>query len=309
MVKLTEFEFIECYITNTETQRSDVVLSVGDDAAIVDVPADKSLVITTDSMIEGRHFLPDTPARVLGYRLLAVNLSDLSAMGAQPAWAMLSLTIPELETDWLDEFFQGFSDLAKKYNVELIGGNTTQGPLNLTLQLHGFVPKNKSLRRSGAKIGDKIIVTGTLGDAFLALQYLRGELKNIDDTQKEIILNKLYYPTPRVELGHALLEHATAAIDISDGLSADLNHILQASDVGAKIDVEKLPVNFDFPQMRELALYTGDAYELCFTIPPDALPWLEEVSKKLAVPIAIIGEIVDKKEGYNITPRGWDHFS
>ena len=308
MTTLTEFEFIECYITNASTPRNDVVLSAGDDAAIVNVPADQSLVITVDSMIEGRHFLPDTPAHALGYRLLAVNLSDLAAMGANPAWATLALTIPELETKWLDDFFQGFYDLARRYNIALIGGNTAKGSLNLTLQLHGFVPKSKGLLRSGAFVGDKIIVTGTLGDAALALQYLRGEFLPADETQKALLLQKLYYPTPRIELGLALLDKASAAIDISDGLAADLNHILQASQVGARLEVDKLPVNFTHPSMQEYALYTGDAYELCFTISPEKLSWLEKTCETLKVPFTVIGEIVEKELGLNIPVHGWDHF-
>jgi len=324
MVQLTEFEFIECYVTNLAATRPDVVLSVGDDAAIVNVPSDKSLVITTDSMVEGRHFLPDTPAHVLGYRLLAMNLSDLAAMGAQPAWAMLSLTTPHLETQWLDDFFQGFQQLATKYNITLIGGNTTQGPLNLTLQLHGFVPCNQALTRRGAKIGDKIVVTGTLGDATLGLNYLRGQLTNLNETQKEFILNRLYYPIARVELGEALLNHAHAAIDISDGLAADLNHILQASGVGAVLEIEKLPYSMamlalcDTSLAQQIALYSGDNYELCFTIAAEKIELLKILSEKYHVTCTVIGEIIAETGLFTvnsennrtaISPKGWDHFA
>lgn len=323
MSTLTEFEFIEKYLSKIVTSRSDILIGIGDDAALVKVPADHSLAITTDSLIEGRHFLSGTPAHALGHRLLAVNLSDLAAMGATPAWATLSLTLPSLQADWIHDFFQGFQKLANRYSVALIGGNTTQGPCNLTLQLMGLLPNQKVLARSGAKVGDKIIVTGTLGDAALALRYLRGEVEEIVPSQKEFLLQRLHYPCARVELGIALRDHATAAIDISDGLAADLMHLLTASKVGAQISLENLPYSptlHDLCKSEEaldLALHQGDDYELCFTLPAEKLFLLQKISEEAKVPCTVIGEIIEEHGLFAITetkkktailPTGWDHF-
>lgn len=323
MSTLTEFEFIEKYLSTVPTSRSDVRMGIGDDAALVEVPKDQFLAITTDNLIEGRHFLPDTPAHALGYRLLAVNLSDLAAMGAEPAWASLSLTLPALETAWIDDFFQGFQKLANTYSVALIGGNTTQGACNLGLQLMGFVPKQQAIMRNGAKVGDKIVVTGTLGDAALALRYLRGQIGEIAPSQKEFLLQRLYYPTARVELGIGLRDHATAAIDISDGLAADLMHLLNASKVGAQINIDQLPCS---PVLRALckkadavalALYQGDNYELCFTLPAEKLSLLQSLREEANVFCTVIGEIIaeqglfaieEGKAKTAILPVGWDHF-
>lgn len=261
---LNEFELIDHFFAQQTQNRSDVMLGIGDDAALLQAPANQLLVTTTDTLISGVHFPIDTSPYDIGYKALAVNLSDLAAMGAEPAWVTLALTLPEANTQWLQEFTRGFFALASRYNVQLVGGDTTRGALSITVQAFGFVPPNRALRRSGAKPGDAIYVTGNLGDAGFALQQ-----------KMEPFLVRLNRPEPRIETGLALRDIATSAIDISDGLVADLGHILKASGVGASLDVPVLPISSELlaavglEKAWQLALTAGDDYELCFTAPPD----------------------------------------
>ncbi len=287
---LSEFEIIQQIFKQQKVDRNDVLSGIGDDAAITSIPEGHELVLAMDTMIAGVHFPENMKPKDIGYRSLAVNLSDLAAMGAEPAWVTLALTIPQSNETWLRAFASGFLTLATQYNVQLIGGDLSRGDLSITIQAHGFLPANKKLLRSGAQPGDLIYVTGTLGDAAAGL---------ISWQQPEqsfaYLKQRLTRPTPRVEVGIALREFATSAIDVSDGLIADLGHILDASKVGAKLEIANLSLSlaicekFDLDQAREMALSGGDDYELCFTVPSRK----EEQINKLAnlCQIARIGTI------------------
>lgn len=270
---MTEFGLIKKFFAEVGAVRSDVELSIGDDCALIRPPAEQLLAITTDTLVAGVHFLPDVSAFDLGYKSVAVNLSDLAAMGAEPAWITLALTLANINEAWLAEFSRGMATLLKPYNLQLIGGDTTQGPLTITIQAHGFVPSSSVLKRANAQPGDKIYVTGTLGDAGAGLRIIKQMLK-LPEAIMEPLLLRLHRPTPRVKEGIALRQVASSAIDISDGLIADLTHILTSSRVGAHLDVETLPISptlnqaVDRATALQLALTAGDDYELCFTVPP-----------------------------------------
>jgi len=261
---MNEFELIDHFFAQQKQSRSDVVLGIGDDAALLQVPPDQLLVTSTDTLISGVHFPIDTSPYDIGYKSLAVNLSDLAAMGAEPAWVMLALTLPQNNENWLKEFTRGFFELIHRYKLQLVGGDTTRGPLSITVQAMGFVPPGMALRRDGAKPDNAIYVTGNLGDAGFALQQ-----------KTEPFMNCLNRPEPRIETGLALRGIASSAIDISDGLAADLGHILKASGVGATVDVTALPISSELraavgqEKAWQLALSAGDDYELCFTAPTD----------------------------------------
>lgn len=315
-----EFDLIDTYFKNLTSARADVELGIGDDAALVTVPANHSLVITTDTLVPGVHFPVATAPFDIGYKALAVNLSDLAAMGAQPAWISLALTLPAVDTAWLHDFTQGMSQLAKAYQVQLIGGDTTRGALSITLQAFGFVPVHHALRRDGAKAGDKIYVSGTLGDAGLGLRIALQKPDDLQDPAKQIILQRLNRPTPRIELGLLLRGLATSAIDISDGLLADLNHILQKSEVGAHIETKNLPLSPPLQALpsedaQQLALTAGDDYELCFTVSPEKEPELLEKLTTIQLACHCIGEIQAEQgirlSGFtgNLTAWGFQHFA
>jgi thiamine-monophosphate kinase len=292
---MTEFELIRHYFQTRAHQRPDVPLGIGDDAALLKPPDNQLLAVTTDTLIEGVHFLPDTSPYNLGHKVLAVSLSDLAAMGAEPAWVVLSLTLPTLNEVWLSAFCDGFFNLSQMYQLQLVGGNTTRGPLSISTYLSGFVPTGQSLQRTTAKPGDLIYVTGTLGDAAAALACLQGKIPvSADDYAK--IQSRLEAPTPRVSAGLALRGIATSAIDISDGLMADLGHILKQSGVGATVDMHKIPLS---PTLQRLpteaalafACNGGDDYELCFTIPPTHTSQLTHQFLALNIPCHPIGTI------------------
>ena len=254
-------------------QRSDVALSIGDDCALLAPAAGELLAITVDTLVSGVHFFADTDPERLGHKTLAVNLSDLAAMGAAPAWATLALTLPAVDHAWLDGFCRGLITLADAFEVQLVGGDTTRGPLTITLQAHGFVPADTALRRDGAQPGDRIFVTGTPGDAGLALAILAGKIKTIDTAHCSYLQQRLERPSPRIAQGLALRGLASAAIDISDGLAQDLMHILERSGVGATVFVEQLPCSqalagcLTGDAAFAAILAGGDDYELCFTVP------------------------------------------
>jgi thiamine-monophosphate kinase len=268
---MSEFEIIKNYCSGIGTQHSDTRLGVGDDAAIISVPNGYELAISVDTMVAGVHFLPDLSPQLLARKLLAVNLSDMAAMGASPRWATLALTMANADEAWLAAFSESLDSMAKEYGVELIGGDTTQGPLTLSLQIMGLVPSDRALKRSGAQVGDDLFVSNCLGDAALALRILRGEL-HCSDEQLAELRRGLDNPQPQVSLGQKLLGIATAAIDVSDGLVADLAHIAEASKVDIEVDVEQVPVSQTFVaaggDMSD-ALYGGDDYQLLFTTPTD----------------------------------------
>ncbi len=266
----SEFELIEKYFSQQPVRRDDVIIGVGDDGAVLRTPADRDLVVSTDTLVEGVHFIKDCAPPDLGYRALAVNLSDLAAMGAEPAWVTLAITAPSSEESWFRDFSRGFFELAAAHGVQLVGGNLARGPLSVTVAVHGFVPRGRVLRRNGAQVGDVIFVTGTLGDAALGLQIARGEgAKNFG---AEKLRQRYLRPTPRLNEGLALREVASACIDVSDGLLADLGHIVDQSGVGAALELAQLPLSTEFRQLWtgdwSVPLFGGDDYELCFTVPP-----------------------------------------
>jgi len=270
-----EFELIARIRDRCAVAREDVRLGIGDDAALLAVPAGHILAVSMDTLIAGVHFPANTRAFDVGWKSLAVNLSDLAAMGATPAWATLALTLPDSDAQWVGQFADGFAALAGEFKLALVGGDTTQGPLSITVTVHGFVPDGAALLRSGARAGDGVYVTGTLGDAAAGLRILaQGEGAPGNDrptTSRTILIERLDRPTPRVAQGLALRGRASACIDISDGLVADLGHVCAASGVGAEIDVESLPASSalfglcDAPTRHALQLAGGDDYELCFT--------------------------------------------
>ena len=278
---MTEFELIERYFVGCGARRSDVKLGVGDDAALLECAPGEQLVAAIDTLVAGVHFPTDSPPNSIGHRTLAVNLSDLAAMGAQPAWALLALTLPKADDIWLAAFAAGFNKLARIHNVALVGGNTTSGPLCISVQVLGHVPASKALLRSGGKPGDALFVSGTPGDAAAGLAIELGELQ-INDPQHTLYLRERFlFPTPRVELGLRLRDYASACIDVSDGLLGDAGKLAKASGCGAEIDFASLPVSpplaaaLSDEQGRILTLTGGENYELCFSVPPSALEALE----------------------------------
>ncbi len=317
---LGEFELIHRYFDRHREHREDVVVGIGDDGAIVRVPLGMDLVLAMDTLVAGIHFSQDFPPEDIGYRALAVNLSDLAAMGANPAWATLALTLPAVEEDWLAAFTRGFFELAERSSVALVGGDTTRGPLSITVQVHGFIPKGKALKRKGARPGDRIYVTGTLGDAAFALTPSIDELGEED---RRYLLGRLHRPSPRVQEGMVLRDLASSAIDLSDGLIADLGHILEASGVGARIEVERLPLSgalqrgADKQHSWQLALTGGDDYELCFTVSLKQQVLLESRLSEFDCKVSWIGRIEAEKglrcvreNGVQFIPQGagYRHF-
>jgi len=273
---LGEFALIERYFRTCGAQRADVALGVGDDAALLVPPAGSELVAATDTLVAGVHFPDGSPAASIGHRALAVNLSDLAAMGARPAWALLALTLPETDEAWLAEFAAGFSTLARAHEVALVGGDTTRGPLCVTVQLLGHVPRGTALRRAGARDGDALFVSGTPGDAAAGLALEQGRLRAPQDA-RSYLRERFLWPTPRVALGERLRDYASACIDVSDGLLGDAAKLVGASHAGAALTFEELPVSEPLLTVlgeaaaRELALTGGDDYELCFAVPPPQL--------------------------------------
>lgn len=293
---MNEFDIIKNYFTTQTEHRADVVHGIGDDAAVVNVPPGHELAVTTDTLVADMHFTEATLPYDIGYKALAVNLSDLAAMGATPAWVTLALTLPQANEVWLQAFCDGFFTLANRHQVQLVGGDITHGPLSMTVQALGFIPKQKALLRSRAKPNDLIYVTGTVGDAGLALLALQKQLP-LDALYQRTVLERLNRPEPRIATGMALRDIASAAIDISDGLAADLGHILEQSQVGATIQLDQLPVSdalqHSLPREEAiaLALNAGDDYELCFTVPAEKRMQLEQKLASLPCRYTCIGVI------------------
>jgi thiamine-monophosphate kinase len=314
-----EFDLIEYLRKHNPVQRPDVLQGIGDDCARVRVESGYELAVTTDTLVSGVHFPVDAAPHAIGYKSLAVNLSDLAAMGAEPAWVTLALTLPRVDMTWLASFADGFFGLAERYGVQLVGGDTTQGPLSITVQAQGFIPEGQAITRGGAKPGDYICVTGFLGEAGLnLLKYKSG------DAAVAAARNRLNYPEPRIIAGIALRGIASAAIDVSDGLIADLGHILTQSGVGARLTLEDLPLSAamledqDPAKMYELALTAGDDYELCFTISEQHIERINQLQYDLKLPIKHIGNILESPglriyrrggEPLEIASGGYEHFS
>jgi thiamine-monophosphate kinase len=318
----SEFDIIRHYFSGRQPGRPDVVAGIGDDAAVLRVAPGSELAVCMDTLVAGVHFPVATAAAAIGHKALAVNLSDLAAMGAEPAWATLSLTLPASDPDWLGAFADAFFTLADRHGVQLVGGDTTQGPLSVTVQAHGLVPAGEALRRRGARSGDRVYVTGTLGNAGLALY---------DDIPVHPGLQaRLDFPQPRIEAGMALRGQASAAIDISDGLLADLGHLLEQDGLGATLQVDALPRSAEFlaglqsqgaggeSLFYELPLAAGDDYELCFTVPEARC---HEVERRLSVlacgctRIGVIDQVPgircyrDNNELYHPASSGYRHFN
>jgi len=310
----SEFSLISQYFNRQSTSRDDVKLGIGDDAAVLELATNEQLVVTTDTLVEGVHFPKATEPFDIGYKLMAVNLSDLAAMGAEPRWASLALTLPNANEDWLEQFSAGLFELANQYSVQLIGGDTTRGPLTLSLTLHGVVASGTCLQRNGAQVGDAIVVSGQLGDAGLALQHV---LTNKKTTAT--LLTRLNRPSPRVELGQCLVSQASAAVDISDGLIADLGHILNQSQLGADLYLDKLPLSDEVRAVVDgvdwsLPLTAGDDYELCFTIAESTLARLVTDGIELTR-IGTVTEdagircLLANGEQVMMSEQGYEHFS
>lgn len=308
---LTEFNLIQHFFTRP-AQHKNTSLSIGDDCALLSIPEGYELAVTTDTMVENVHFFPDAHPEQLGHKLLAVNLSDLASMGAEPIAITLALTMPKVDPDWLQLFAKGLFTLADKYQVDLIGGDTTSGPLTLTVQAMGLVPRGQALKRSAAKVGDLIYVTGCIGDAGLGLKIKQGYAGACEQQ----VLRCFNAPEPRIKEGLAIRALANACIDISDGLTADLGHILSKSAVGARLDYQDLPVSrpvLDYMQKTgdwRMPLIAGDDYELCFTISPENV-------RKLNVACTCIG-VIEENLGLRLvrdgnaekfTTTGFEHFN
>ena len=318
---ISEFELIKKYFLSKFYSPTLVAIGVGDDAAVINTSPNEQLVVSVDTLNLGVHFSEDMPAFDVGYKALAVNLSDMAAMGARPKWFTLALSLPEVDETWIEQFSQGMLSLAQQYDVALVGGDTTRGPLSITIQIAGTVPVEKALTRAGAKPGDAIYVTGTLGDAAAALAIIKNELC-LDMENRECLEKRLYRPTPRVETGLALSSIASACIDISDGLAADLGHVLEASGVGAEINREDLPLSTGLQQLEKkqqitFALHGGDDYELCFTAPASASTKIEALGDRLDCAITCIGKIIPEPGLYQVAngkrvavaAKGFDHFN
>ena len=320
---MKEFELIQTYFTDRGPKRKDVVLGVGDDAALTRVPQDQLLVVATDTMVEGVHFFKDADPRSLGHRCLAVNLSDFAAMGAEPAWASLALTLPQTDDAWLKAFSDGLFEIAEYYNVQIVGGDTTKGPLTITISLKGYVPEDKVIRRNGAKTGDWIYVTGQLGDSALAVQAKQNDI-SLPEHHRKHIEQRFNYPSARLAAGHVLRHAATSAIDISDGLLQDLGHILKASNVSAVVDVTRLPISddvlgcVDIASAIDLALVGGEDYELLFTVSEERKGYLEQNATAMGTKVTCIGQIRGGNTGVSLvsgdmaypkpTHGGYQHF-
>ncbi|MFO1423380.1 MAG: thiamine-phosphate kinase [Candidatus Competibacteraceae bacterium] len=319
----SEFSLIDRYFAAHGPRRPDVALGIGDDCALLIPPADQQLVVTMDTLVSGVHFFAHVDPEGLGHKALAVNLSDLAAMGATPAWATLALTLPKADEDWLERFCRGLFALADRYGVQLVGGDTTHGPTTvITIQAHGWVPPGLALRRDGARPGDGIYVTGTPGDAGLALAAAYGRAAVVPEGWA-YIQQRLERPEPRLAEGVALRGVASAAIDISDGLAQDLGHILERSGVGARLEVDRLPLSLalraslDPDAALVTALASGDDYELCFTVPPERIAWLENVTAgwecrctRIGVVTAEPGLRLVRADGsaFHLERLGYDHF-
>lgn len=314
-----EFELIETYLSRLGERRDDVVLGVGDDAALLRPPPGLELACAADTIVEGVHFPAGLAAEDVGHRVLAVNLSDMAAMGAEPAWALLALTMPRADEEWLRRFTRGLHELAREHGTALVGGDMSAGPLSATVTIVGFVPAGQALRRAGARIGHQVWVSGTPGDAAAGLAALHGTLQAPPRIVAPLI-ERFRRPRPRVTLGLVLRGVASACIDVSDGLAADLGKLCTASRVGASLDSTCLPLSTamrgaaDPARARRLALAGGDDYELLFTVPPgtDCAP----LARSAGVDLARIG-VIDDGAGVRIDGEpapaelghGFDHFA
>jgi thiamine-monophosphate kinase len=318
-----EFELIARYFAHLGADRMDVRLGVGDDGAVVVPPASRELVVVTDTLVEGVHFPVGCAAASIGHRAFAVNLSDIAAMGAEPAWALLALTIPGYDEDWLAQFARAAGDLCRRHGLALVGGDTTRGPLSITVTLVGIVPIGMALERRGGQAGDAVFVTGSPGDAAAGLALEQGRLHVADAVSAQILRDRFLFPTPRCDIGVALRGLASACIDVSDGLGGDLEKLCAASGCGAELDAAALPVSEPLlgavgrEVAREYALTGGDDYELLFTVPLARLGAMTTAIARGLGPVTRIGSLV---AGHDVrvivrggvmqfSGSGFDHFA
>jgi thiamine-monophosphate kinase len=319
----SEFELIGRYFAKLGAERSDVRIGVGDDGAVLSPPGSRDLVVVTDTLVEGVHFPEGSPASSIGHRAFAVNLSDLAAMGAEPAWALLALTLPRVDEEWLVGFARASGDLCRRHGVALVGGDTTRGPLSITVTLMGIVPIGVALERKGGAAGDAVFVSGSPGDAAAGLALEQNRLHVTDPMSAQILRDRFLFPTPRCEVGIALRGLASACIDVSDGLGGDLEKLCAASGCGAEVDAASLPVSESLlgavgrELAREYALTGGDDYELLFTVPLARLGALSAAIARGLGPVTRIGSLV-AGSGVRVFSRGgvmqfsgagFDHFA
>jgi thiamine-monophosphate kinase len=323
---LGEFELIRRFFIRDEKSRreSGVILGIGDDAALLDLPKGTDLVAAVDTIVAGRHFPEDADARSVGHRALAVNLSDIAAMGATPLWATLALTMPSVDPDWLTRFAAGFLDLADAHAVALVGGDTTRGPLSISVQILGHVPHGAALRRSGAQAGDLLAVSGTLGDAAAGLAILKASSRRAGSScEVDELIRRFEYAEPRVRLGLSARGIASAAMDLSDGLVGDLPKLALASGLAARVSVDLLPLSAAMKaavnpnQALDWALAGGDDYELLFAVHPERFAELKAAADRLNLMLTTIGElsvgasVTWSRNGKEFVPSvsGFDHFA
>ena len=311
--KPNEFTLIRDYfsdIGNAYLQEQEVKLSVGDDAALLYPSFKKGLVLSVDTSLSGTHFLDSMKASDIAYRSVAIALSDLAACGATPSWFMLAISLETLDKDWLGSFRQGLIDISEEFRIPLIGGDTTKGSLSITVQTGGKIDSDNLITRNGAEVGDVIYLTGSIGEAFLALQLLKSKEKIKDN-----LVNSYLRPKIRIEIGKRLLGVASSAIDVSDGLVQDLNHICCSSNLAAKIFLEKIPTSLEKPLVID-TLNSGDDYEICFTTRKSQRQKILSISQETGVPITEIGEIIagegvqviSKKGNLVLSCTGYKHF-
>jgi thiamine-monophosphate kinase len=329
---MNEFQLIQHYFQHqqadlllTEKAQASVVLGIGDDCALLNVPAQNHLAISVDTLVADVHFPADAAPSDIAERALRTNLSDLAAMGAEPLWFTLALTLPQhsqyVSERWLSEFSRGLFRTANEFEIALVGGDTTSGPLSITIQVMGAVASHQALRRDGASVGDFVCVTHSLGDGAAALAVIQQRLTLADEHQ-HYLLQRFYRPQPRFSEAYLLRDIASAALDVSDGLVADLNHICEASDLGAIIDVDTIPMSpalmamNNIAQAREWALTGGDDYELCFTVPPEKMPALAMLIAEGKLNASVIGEMIAatgvhcelEGEPFVLEQQGYQHF-
>ena len=312
----SEFELIARYFAASAVAHTGegVVLGIGDDAAILRPPSDEDLVISIDTVVSGTHFPPGIDASDIGYRALAVNLSDLAAMGARPLWFTLALTMPSVDEAWLEGFCAGLFGLAARSGIALVGGDTTRGPLSITIQVHGSVPRDAALRRDGARPGDELWVSGSPGMAALGLKAVLGDASGAGPARSAFLT-----PEPRLALGAGLRGLATAAVDVSDGLLADAGHIAERSGLRLVLDADALPLasllqtGLDRDEAAALCLGGGDDYELCFCAPPSATGSILALAGRVGVPCTRIGRAEHGSgvvcPGVSLAQMGYQHFS
>ena len=322
---LSEFSLIQQYFSSLG-KASGVVLGVGDDCAVLTVPEGEQLVVTVDTLVSGVHFPPDASAGDIAHRALRVNLSDIAAMGAKPCWFTLALTLPEARESWLDEFSRALADDASMFGCALVGGDTTAGPLSVSIQMFGTAPAGKALTRSGARAGDSIYVTGSLGEGAAALSLFENSGESVvveSDDARECLLQRFYRPKPRLQYGLKLRDLSSAALDISDGLLADLGHIADSSGLGAEVELNRLPIApwlavlAEPPRVLAWALSGGDDYELCFTVSEENRPAVELLIERGELSASCIGKMSEQRgvrcidnngQLVEISTAGYQHF-